>query len=117
MADAETCLKNELSIELGWDPLIIESVVENIKQARSLEDVKDIVDVSSGYEWNAVEWIDWSPPAAARTRTARGRRERARAAALSLQCTARERARRRQRAPPRRCLCGFVLNRPRSIGI
>lgn len=44
MAD-ENSLKEDLSRLLGWDPMIIDSVVQNISQAASLADVMDIVEV------------------------------------------------------------------------
>jgi hypothetical protein len=42
----EKGLQDELSILLGWDPAIVVSVVENVCQARSIEDVAELITVS-----------------------------------------------------------------------
>jgi len=42
----EARLGDELSRLLGWDPVIVSSVVENVAQSRSINDVQDIIDVS-----------------------------------------------------------------------
>lgn len=44
----EARLKEELSRLLGWDPMIVDSVCANIFQARSLDDIADIVEVGVG---------------------------------------------------------------------
>ena len=42
---SEAHLKQELSIHLGWDEMIIDSVMQNIKEAKSMDDVQELIEV------------------------------------------------------------------------